>query len=69
MVVLTLLVSDRMEMDIQHIVEQVGISKTNLLQIINSIAVRPKAQSNIIGIRLPRQLKSMKTNFHRRRTF
>ncbi|XP_055308619.1 uncharacterized protein LOC129572634 isoform X2 [Sitodiplosis mosellana] len=67
-IVLSLLVSDRYEMDIQNIVEETGISKTNLFKMMNSIAVRPKAKSSIISIRMPSQLKSFATNFRRRRT-
>lgn len=67
-IVLSLLVSDRYEMDIQHITEEIGVAKTNLFKIINSIAVRPKAKSNIVSIRLPSQLKSFITNVRRRRT-
>lgn len=66
-IVLSLLISDRYEMDIQDIVEEIGISKTNIIKIINNIAVRPKAKSGIIGIRLPSQLKALST-FRKRRT-
>lgn len=55
-------------MDIQHIIEEIGVAKTNLFKIINSIAVRPKAKSNIVSIRLPSQLKAFVTNIRRRRT-
>lgn len=55
-------------MDIQSVIEEIGIAKTNLLKMMNSIAVRPKAKSNIVSIRLPSQLKTFGTNFRRRRT-
>lgn len=55
-------------MDIQHIVEEIGVSKTNLFKIMSSIAVRPKAKSNIVSVRLPSQLKTFATSFRRRRT-
>lgn len=55
-------------MDIQNIVEEIGIAKTNLFKIINSIAVRPKAKSSIVSIRLPSQLRTLSTTFRRRRT-
>lgn len=55
-------------MDIQNIVEEIGISKTNLFRIIGSIAVRPKAKSSVVNIRLPAQLKSFSQPFNRRRT-
>lgn len=67
-IVLSLLISDRFEMDIQHIVEEIGISKTNLLKMMSNIAVRPKAKSSIVSIRLPSQLKTFTTSFRRRRT-
>lgn len=67
-IVLSLLVSERYEMDIQHIVEEIGIPKTTLYKMINSIAVRPKAKSNIISIRLPEQLRSLVSTFRKRRT-
>lgn len=67
-IVLSLLITDRYEMDIQSIVEEIGISKTNLFKIINSVAVRPKARSSVVSIRLPAQLKSFTQTFHRRRT-
>lgn len=65
-IVLTLLMSDRYEMDIQNLIEEVGIPKKDLFRIINSIAVRPKARTSIVCIRLPSQLRT--TSFHRRRT-
>lgn len=55
-------------MDIQNIVEEIGISKTTVFKIINNIAVRPKAKSNLISIRVPSQLKVFSTNFRKRRT-
>lgn len=67
-IVLSLLISERFEMDIQHIVEEIGVSKTNLFKIMSSIAVRPKAKSNIVSVRLPSQLKTFATSFRRRRT-
>lgn len=67
-IVLSLLISERYEMDIQNIVEEIGISKTNLFRIIGSIAVRPKAKSSVVNIRLPGQLKSFSQPFNRRRT-
>lgn len=67
-IVLLLLLSERYEMDIQNLVEEIGIAKTNLMKMISSIAVRPKAKSTVVGIRLPSQLKSFTTNFRRRRT-
>lgn len=67
-IVLSLLITERYEMDIQHIIEEIGISKTNLFKIMNSIAVRPKAKTSIVNIRLPSALKTFKTNFRRRRT-
>lgn len=60
--------SDRYEMDIQNIIEEVGIPRKNLFRIINSIAVRPKAQTSIVCIRLPSQLRTSSTSFQRRRT-
>ncbi|XP_031637778.1 uncharacterized protein LOC116350183 isoform X3 [Contarinia nasturtii] len=65
-IVLSLLISERLEIDIQHIIEEIGVSKTSLLKILSSTAVRPKAKSNIICIRLPSQLKAFSTNFRRR---
>lgn len=67
-IVLSLLITERYEMDIQHITEEIGISKSNLFKIINNIAVRPKAKTNIVSIRLPSALKKFSTGFRRRRT-
>lgn len=67
-IVLSLLMSDRYEMDIQNIIEEVGIPKKDLFKIINSIAVRPKAKTSVVSIRLPSQLRPFSTSFQRRRT-
>lgn len=60
--------SDRYEMDIQNIIEEVGIPKKDLFKIINSIAVRPKAKTSIVSIKLPSQLRTVSSAFRRRRT-
>lgn len=67
-IVLSLLVSDRFELDIQHIVEEIGIAKTNILKMINNVAVRPKSKTNVLTIRLPSQLKTVSSSFRKRRT-
>lgn len=67
-IVLALLLSERFEIDIQEIVEEIGVSKTAIIKLLAGIAVRPKAKSNIICIRIPSQLKVFGSNFRKRRT-
>lgn len=67
-IVLSLLVCERYEMDINDIVEEIGVSKTAINKLLASVAVRPKSKTNIISIRLPTQLKAFGTTFRKRRT-
>lgn len=67
-IVLALLVSERYEIDIQDIVEEIGVSKTAINKLLVSIAVRPKSKTNIISIRLPSQLRVFGSTFRKRRT-
>lgn len=69
-VVLSLLLADKYEMELGTILEATASSKTKLLQILNVLPVRQKGSTSLITLKLPSQMRAANTTFVRkRRTF
>lgn len=64
-VILSLIASDKFEIDASHLVDAINTSKTQLFLLTSIVAVRRKAKTDMLTLKLPSQLRTNRKPFVR----